>query len=287
MIPLNRKTLAALLDFQKKEKREREREERKKKEEREREKEKKKKVVTQRRQSEREREREERARERRRREKKKREEEGKMTDALKKPTSLSIGTKKDKDVTLDLTKKHPLEHSWTFWFDNPNGKQKQTTWGQTLRSVYTFKTIEDFWCLYNNVVPPSRLVTGADLHVFKEGIEPKWEDPMCANGGKWTVTFLRQSSKGTTDASWLNLLLAMIGEQFAESDEICGAVVSVRNRGDRLALWTKTASNEAGQISIGKALKQFVDLPETTSIGYLTHADAKRLDKKAKDRYVL
>ena len=211
--------------------------------------------------------------------------------SLKKPNpdtaNIKTTSAASKDVTLDLTNKHPLEHSWTFWFDNPNGKQKQTTWGQTLRSVYTFKTIEDFWCLYNNVVPPSRLVTGADLHVFKEGIEPKWEDPLCANGGKWTVSYTKATSKSNTDASWLNLLLAMIGEQFAESDEICGAVVSVRNRGDRIALWTKTASNEAGQISIGKALKGFLDLPETTSIGYLTHADAKRLDKKAKDRYVL
>ena len=42
-------------------------------------------------------------------------------------------------------KKHPLEHSWTFWFDNPNGKQKQATWGGSLRSVYTFHTVEEFW----------------------------------------------------------------------------------------------------------------------------------------------
>lgn len=42
-------------------------------------------------------------------------------------------------------KKHPLEHSWTFWFDNPNGKQKQATWGSSLRAVYTFDTVEDFW----------------------------------------------------------------------------------------------------------------------------------------------
>ena len=46
---------------------------------------------------------------------------------------------------LDFSKKHPLEHTWTLWFDNPNGRQKQTTWGQTLRSVDTFSTVEDFW----------------------------------------------------------------------------------------------------------------------------------------------
>lgn len=39
----------------------------------------------------------------------------------------------------------------------------------------------------------------------------------------------------------------MVGEQFTEGDEVCGVVVSVRNKQDRVALWTKTASNEAAQ----------------------------------------
>ena len=46
----------------------------------------------------------------------------------------------------DFAKKHPLEYKWTLWFDNPKGGgQKQSTWGQTLRAVYTFDTVEDFW----------------------------------------------------------------------------------------------------------------------------------------------
>lgn len=40
---------------------------------------------------------------------------------------------------------HPLEHSWTFWFDNHVGKSKQVAWGSTIRAVYTFSTAEDFW----------------------------------------------------------------------------------------------------------------------------------------------
>lgn len=43
-------------------------------------------------------------------------------------------------------------------------------------------------------------------------------------------------------------LMALIGEQFDESDEICGVVVSARQRQDKVALWTKTASNEAVQV---------------------------------------
>jgi hypothetical protein len=46
----------------------------------------------------------------------------------------------------DFSEKHKLEHAWTLWFDNPQGGSKQqATWGQTLRAVYTFSTVEDFW----------------------------------------------------------------------------------------------------------------------------------------------
>ena len=87
----------------------------------------------------------------------------------------------------DFTQKHPLEHTWTLWYDNPKGQgQGQATWGQTLRSVYTFNTIEDFWCLYNNVLAPSRLAMGTEIHLFKEGIEPKWEDVKCAKAEAYT-----------------------------------------------------------------------------------------------------
>jgi hypothetical protein len=43
-------------------------------------------------------------------------------------------------------------------------------------------------------------------------------------------------------------LMALIGEQFDETEDICGIVASVRQRGDKLALWTRTASNEAVQV---------------------------------------
>jgi translation initiation factor 4E len=49
------------------------------------------------------------------------------------------------DGPTEAPKRHPLKHAWTFWFDNPNGKQKQSTWGSCIRAVYTFSTVEDFW----------------------------------------------------------------------------------------------------------------------------------------------
>ncbi|KAJ8761999.1 hypothetical protein K2173_006601 [Erythroxylum novogranatense] len=182
---------------------------------------------------------------------------------------------------------HPLEHRWTFWFDrldNQSDKSnKQATWGSSMRSIYTFSTVEEFWSVYNNIHHPSKLPPPADFHCFKYNIEPKWEDPVCANGGKWTLTFQREKC----DNSWLYTLLAMIGEQFDYGDEICGAVVSVRskNRPDKIALWTKNASNEAAQLSIGRQWKEFLSCNET--MGFIFHEDAKRLDRGAKNRYTI
>jgi translation initiation factor 4E len=150
------------------------------------------------------------------------------------------------------------------------------TWGQTLRSVYTFNTVEDFWCLYNNILAPSRLIMGTDFHLFKEGIEPKWEDAKCAKGGKWTYCFPKSKEVEALDENWLNVLLAMIGEQFCEPSEICGAVISVRGKQHRIALWTRSASNEADQMAIGRHFKTVLEMPENEKIGYLVHDDAIR-----------
>lgn len=55
------------------------------------------------------------------------------------------------DTTLPSPKKgimeqpHQLEHLWTFWFDNPSAKSKHATWGSSMRAIYTFSTVEQFW----------------------------------------------------------------------------------------------------------------------------------------------
>ena len=47
-------------------------------------------------------------------------------------------------------------------------------------------------------------------------------------------------------------LLCLIGEAFEEySDEISGAVVNIRNKGDKLGLWTQDASRSEATKRIG------------------------------------
>lgn len=41
--------------------------------------------------------------------------------------------------------KHPLLHSWTLWYDIPSGKVSEKDWLATLKQIYTFRYVEDFW----------------------------------------------------------------------------------------------------------------------------------------------
>ncbi|KAH6834631.1 Eukaryotic initiation factor 4E protein [Perilla frutescens var. hirtella] len=177
---------------------------------------------------------------------------------------------------------HKLERKWTFWFDNQSKPKQGAAWGSSLRKGYTFDTVEEFWCLYDQIFKPSKFPANADFHLFKAGVEPKWEDPECANGGKWTVT---SSKNANLDSMWLETLMALIGEQFDETDEICGVVASVRQKQDKLSLWTKTAANEAAQMGIGRKWKDIIDVND--KISYNFHDDSRRDSRAARIRYTV
>jgi len=46
--------------------------------------------------------------------------------------------------------KHKLERRWNFWFDNQSKPKQGAAWGTTLRKVYSFDTVEEFWwCVFS------------------------------------------------------------------------------------------------------------------------------------------
>ncbi|KAJ3003156.1 hypothetical protein HKX48_001926 [Thoreauomyces humboldtii] len=169
--------------------------------------------------------------------------------------------------------KHPLQNSWTLWFDNPQKRTGPQNWEKSLKNLITFDTVEDFWGVYNNVVNASQLGHGSNYHLFKEGTRPMWEDPENKDGGKWVYTVPKAKNAGL-DQNWLFTMLACVGESFPASDEICGAVISLRKQANRIALWTKDALNEDAAKACGAHWKEVLQLPETDNIGYQSHNEA-------------
>ncbi|KAM5533104.1 Translation Initiation factor eIF- 4e-like domain-containing protein [Ganoderma adspersum] len=230
--------------------------------------------------------------------------------------------------------KHPLYSPWTLWFDSPATKGRnlpqtpmssfpqtpvaQTPgglaaqgWMEDIKRVITFDSVEEFWGLYNNIVPPSQLPQKANYYLFKEGIIPAWEDEANKNGGKWSIQLPRDKNRSVVDKMWLYTMLAAIGETFdpllmsgegndAPQSLITGVIVSTRPQFYRISIWTRTAPTMAGgeddQLrerieSIGRHFKtQVLGYPESqklagalaTEVEFLSHKDSEKKGKQAK-----
>lgn len=167
--------------------------------------------------------------------------------------------------------KHPLQNRWSMWYFK-NDKQKD--WKDNHKLIASCDTVEDFWALYNYLKPPSQLAAGCDYSFFKEGIEPMWEDSRNVEGGRWLINLQRQQRNCDLDKYWQEALLCLIGEIFEpHSDEICGAVVNIRAKGDKLAIWTGNAEKKLPVMTIGKNMRVQLSIPRHAPLEFQAHKD--------------
>ncbi|XP_034041238.1 eukaryotic translation initiation factor 4E family member 1c isoform X1 [Thalassophryne amazonica] len=200
--------------------------------------------------------------------------------------------------------KHPLQNRWALWYFK-NDKSK--SWTENLRLISKFDTVEDFWALYNHIQQPSKLGFGCDYSLFKDGIKPMWEDDRNKLGGRWLMTLTKQQRHNDLDRYWMETvslqlhyrclnatplldvselcdscgglwcllqLLCLVGESFDEaSDDVCGSVVNVRPKGDKISIWTSNCQNREAIMTIGQLYKERLKLPMKAMIGYQSHDD--------------
>jgi len=162
---------------------------------------------------------------------------------------------------------HPLRNSWVFWFRPPISKANGfIEYEKTLHPIATVETVEHFFAIYQHLKRPSALPLVSDYHLFKKGIRPIWEDEENKKGGKWVVRL----RKGVADRYWEDLLLAMIGDQFGEaSEEVCGAVLSVRNGEDILGIWAR--ANGQRVLKIRETMRRVLSFPPDTKLEWKSH----------------
>jgi len=174
--------------------------------------------------------------------------------------------------------KHPLHRGWTMWYDAPEKNKRPAPgakWGSNVKKIVSFRYVEDFWCLFNNLMAPTKLAEKSNYHLFVENVMPAWEDPKNANGGKWALQLnTSEREKAMLDDIWLWTILEMIGEGFEDSEEVCGVVVGLRKGRNRISLWTKTATDSGAQKRIGAHLKKKMALGPRNKLTYTAHADA-------------
>ncbi|KAK9963275.1 hypothetical protein ABG768_006474 [Culter alburnus] len=143
--------------------------------------------------------------------------------------------------------------------------------------------------LYNHIQLSSNLMSGCDYSLFKDGIEPMWEDERNKRGGRWLITLSKQQRRADLDRFWLETLLCLVGEAFDDhSDDVCGAVVNVRTKGDKIAIWTTDYENKDAVVHIGRVYKERLGVPQKVIIGYQSHADtATKSGSTTKNKFVV
>lgn len=181
---------------------------------------------------------------------------------------------------------HLLQTEWTLWLYTNN---KAKSWDENLQKVISFNVVEDFWAVYNHIQLASKLNAGHDYALFRAGTRPAWEDEANKVGGRWIVSLpSKHYRKNDLDRLWLEVILLIIGEDFRKTDEsslIVGAVVSIRFKDDRIALWTADADRTNDQKSIGTQLRQRLGLPPEIRITYEAHMDQTGPKNKRGPRY--
>eukprot|EP00043_Microstomoeca_roanoka_P015637 m.156745 g.156745 ORF g.156745 m.156745 type:complete len:195 (-) comp16299_c7_seq1:646-1230(-) len=161
---------------------------------------------------------------------------------------------------------HPLKYTWKFWYSKKAPRQQFAEYADMLHPIGSFKTVEQFWRYYAFMRKPSELDV-CNIHVFKDGIQPMWEDESNRRGGKLVIRL----RKGLAARCWENILFALIGEQFDVGDDICGAVLAIRPREDLLSVWNRDGDSETLRAKIKETMVRVLDLGPDVNIEYIRH----------------
>jgi len=188
------------------------------------------------------------------------------------------------------TMKHPLQNTWTFWYQKLDPK---LCWEAQAQRVVDVATVEDFWQVYHHLEPACNLREGQDYLLFKKGICPNWSDPLNKQGGRLILNMRREEGGQTRDEAmarknrletmWVELLLILIGEQAgAEAELINGAAMNPKKKVDRLAVWLNQACNMEAVTSVGKLVKERLQLEAGSKQVYFQAHDHSCLDNAKK-----
>ncbi|EIM86853.1 eukaryotic translation initiation factor 4E [Stereum hirsutum FP-91666 SS1] len=128
--------------------------------------------------------------------------------------STSLTETETAGLTAGQTTVHPLRSTWVFWFRQQRTPgNKITNYEEGIKKIAAFSSVESFWSLWTHLLPPSALLPTTDYLLFHSGVRrPVWEDPLNLPGGKWIIRL----RKGVADRLWEDLVLAIVGDQFAD-----------------------------------------------------------------------
>merc|ERR1712226_519417 len=178
-----------------------------------------------------------------------------------------------------------LHTSWKMYFTSKkkaNKGQKIPDYKEGRQEYPEIITIADFWMTVNHIPLPSELMVGfrEDLMFFRGFIQPEWEDAANKDGGMFRLELTDKELRNKMlNHFWMEILMAIVGEQFTDANLITGCVLQRRQKYDRIHLWTRKIDDrpedEANTIKKRMAcqFREFLGVDTASQIQYIMHAE--------------
>jgi translation initiation factor 4E len=163
--------------------------------------------------------------------------------------------------------RHFLATCWTFHYLIPNRiDRRDANWKDFLLPLHKFQNLEDFWAILNTIDAASRLPKGCRYYIFREDIQPLWEDPRNIDGRELFVEF-PNPAEGTrgkrprTDPAdceaeerWKDLALSVLGNapEIRHPEKINGVEYNCRGKIIKVGVWlAPTTEQEFAETELG------------------------------------
>jgi translation initiation factor 4E len=160
---------------------------------------------------------------------------------------------------------HDLQNVWTFYYLVPNREgQKDKNWKDFLHKLYDFRSFEDFWAIVNTIEPASKLPKGCRYYIFKQGVQPLWEDEKNLHGSELYTEYALQVQKsplgkqksvhalkdepGNIEAEkhWKDLALSVLANALTvpHGSKINGVEFNCKRNSVKVGVWTGPITDE-------------------------------------------
>ena len=158
-----------------------------------------------------------------------------------------------------------LSNKFSFWFFISKEALKNNKYESKNKKIGEFETIEDFWKIYQHIKKPDNCQEGIQLKIFKDNIEPKWDDDLNKNGGKMTLL----CNKEYTSIIWEEIILNIIGNIFPKSvlENINGIVFISKEKYNIIQIWFKEY-NENYCKELEQCFRKVIQIPNEVPIKF-------------------
>lgn len=194
---------------------------------------------------------------------------------------------------------------WTFWYMNKpatRGHIAPSNYESHIHELVTVDTVHSVCSALSHISLPScpsdvvldsseqesdhqveRVSTGdsksspsnIDLHFFRRGIKPTWEDTENSGGGRFFIRL----RKGLAARFFEWLVLALCSPDHQDwSEQVCGVVLSSRYSEDLLAVWCKRSASQSEFLAgaVRERLRGVLQLPAAHPIEFKPHEQSMR-----------